>query len=430
MLDIRLIRENPDAVRANLARRRAPEKLEHLERVLAKDVEWRRDLQELQDLRHRRNAVSREIGKAVKEDRKGDAFERLLAEAKYLPDQIKTTEARVDALRAEVDDGFLRLPNLLHDSVPDGAGPEDNVEIRRWGDPKVPAFPMKSHGELAEALGIADFERARKVAGAGFVYLMGDLVRLDQALIAFALDLLVKRGYTPVFPPFILRRSAYQGVVDLKDFQDVMYKIEGEDAYLIATSEHALVAMYQDEILDEARLPLRYCGVATQFRKEIGAHGVDTKGLFRMHQFNKVEQVIFARPEDSWTLHEELRANLEAVFEALGIPHRTIVLCSADTGNVMAKTYDVEAWFPRQNAYREVGSCSNAIDFQARRLGIRVGKAGGEKRLVHTLNSTAVATSRAMTAILENFQNEDGTVTVPKVLRPFMGGVERIGAPR
>jgi seryl-tRNA synthetase len=427
MLDIRLIRESPDAVRANLARRRVPEKLEHLERVIAKDAEWRRDLQEMQDLRHRRNAVSQEIGKAVKEGRDPAT---LKAEAAALPERIKALETRVDALRAEVDDGLLRLPNLLHESVPDGAGPEDNVEVRRWGEPKAPSFPMKPHGELAEALGIADFERARKVAGAGFVYLLGDLVRLDQALLAFTLDLLVKRGYTPVFPPFILRRSAYQGVVDLKDFQDVMYKIEGEDAYLIATSEHPLVAMYQDEILDEARLPLRYCGIATQFRKEIGAHGVDTKGLFRMHQFNKIEQVIFARPEDSWTLHEELRANLEAVFEALGIPHRTIVLCSADTGNVMAKTYDVEAWFPRQNAYREVGSCSNAVDFQARRLGIRVGKSGGEKRLVHTLNSTAVATSRAMTAILENFQNEDGTVTVPKVLRPFMGAVERIGAPR
>jgi len=427
MLDIKLLRENPDAVRANLARRRVPEKLEQLERAIAKDAEWRRDLQELQDLRHRRNAVSHDVGKAVKEGRDPGA---LKAEASALPDRIKGLAARVDALRTEADDALLRVPNLLHESVPDGAGPEDNVEVRRWGEPAAPAFPIKPHGELAEALGIADFERARKVAGAGFVYLMGDLVRLDQALLAFTLDLLVKRGFTPVFPPFLLRRSAYQGVVDLKDFQDVMYKIEGEDAYLIATSEHPLVAMYQDEILEEARLPLRYCGIATQFRKEIGAHGVDTKGLFRMHQFNKVEQVVFAWPEDSWAIHEELRANIEAVFEALGIPHRTIVLCSADTGNVMAKTYDVEAWFPRQNAYREVGSCSNAVDYQARRLGIRVGKAGGEKRLVHTLNSTAVATSRALTAILENCQNADGTVTVPPVLRPFMGGVERIGSAR
>jgi len=209
--------------------------------------------------------------------------------------------------------------------------------------------------------------------------------------------------------------------VDLADFENVMYKIEGEDAYLIATSEHPMAAMYQGEILDEARLPMKYAGYSTNFRKEIGAHGVDTKGLFRVHQFNKVEQFILATPETSWALHEELRANLEAVFRALEIPHHTIVLCSADTGNVMAKTYDVEAWFPRQNAYREVGSCSNAADYQARRLSIRVGKAGGEKRLAHTLNSTAVATSRALVAILENGQNPDGTVTVPKVLREFVG---------
>ena len=418
MLDIRLIRENPEAVRANLARRRAPEKLELLSQVITWDKDWRRHLQELQDLRHRRNAVSQEIAKLVKEKKDVSA---LKAEAAKLPDTVKALEARVDDLRAKVDDALLRLPNLLHESVPDGAGPENNVEVARWGEPKVPDFPMKPHGELVEALALGDFDRARKVAGAGFVYLRGDLVLLDQALLAFTLKLVASRGYTPVFPPFLLRKSAYQGVVDLKDFENVMYKIEGEDAYLIATSEHPLVSMYQDEILDEATLPQRFAGIATQFRKEIGAHGVDTKGLFRMHQFNKIEQVIFAKPEDSWTLHEELRGNIESVFRALEIPHRTVVLCSADTGNVMAKTYDVEAWFPRQNAYREVGSCSNATDFQARRLGIRVGKAGGEKRLVHTLNSTTVATSRALVAILENCQNADGTVTVPTVLREFVG---------
>ena len=418
MLDIRLIRENAEAVRANLARRHAPDKLDRLAEVVTADREWRQRLQELQDLRHRRNAVSQEIAKLVKEKKDVSA---LKTEAAKFPDTVKALEARVDELRAKVDDTLLRLPNLLHESVPDGAGPEDNAEVARWGEPKAPEFPMKPHGELIEALALGDFDRARKVAGAGFVYLRGDLVLLDQALLAFTLKFLNGRGYTPVFPPFMLRRSAYQGVVDLKDFENVMYKIEGEDAYLIATSEHPLVAMFQDEILDEASLPLRFAGIATQFRKEIGAHGVDTKGLFRMHQFNKIEQVIFAKPEDSWTLHEELRGNIESAFRALEIPHRTIVLCSADTGNVMAKTYDVEAWFPRQNAYREVGSCSNAVDYQARRLNIRVGKAGGEKRLAHTLNSTAVATSRALVAILENCQNPDGSVTVPKVLREFVG---------
>ena len=418
MLDIHAIRENPDAIRANLARRRAPEKLQFLETVIAADGDWRRRLQELQDLRRRRNAVSQDIAKLLKDGKDASAAKR---EAAELPDRIRALETTVDELRTKVDDAIMRLPNLLHESVPDGAGPEDNVEIRRWGEPKAPDFPLKPHGELVEALGIGDFERARKAAGAGFVYLMGDLVLLDQALLAFVLKLLVSRGFTPVFPPFMLRRSAYQGVVDLKDFEDVMYKIQGEDAFLIATSEHPMAAMFQDEILDEARLPIKFAGLATQFRKEIGAHGVDTKGLFRMHQFNKIEQFVFSKPEDSWTIHEHLLANAEAVYQALEIPYHVICLCSADTGPVMAKTYDIEAWFPRQNGYREVISCSNAIDYQARRLNIRVGKSGGDKRLVHTLNSTAVATSRALVAILENYQNPDGTVTVPKVLREFVG---------
>ena len=418
MLDIRLLREAPDAVRTNLARRRNPTKLALLEDVIARDKEWRRDLQALQEIRHRRNVVSQEIAGLVREGRDGTA---LKAEAAELPDRIRTIEARVDELRGKIDDGLLRLPNLLHESVPDGAGPEDNGIVRTWGEPKMPPFPLKPHPEVMEALALGDFDRARKVAGAGFVYLGGDLVLLDQALLWFALQLLVKRGFTPVFPPFMLRREAYQGVVDLADFENVMYKIEGEDAYLIATSEHPMAAMFQDEILDEGDLPLRFAGIATQFRKEIGAHGVDTKGLFRMHQFNKVEQFVFAKPEDSWAIHEELLANAEAVFQALELSYRVVCLCSADTGNVMAKTYDLEAWFPRQTAYREVVSCSNAADYQARRLNIRVGKAGGEKRLVHTLNSTAVATSRALVAILENYQNPDGTVTVPKVLRTFVG---------
>lgn len=426
MLDIRLIRESPDIVRMNLSRRKLPDRLLLLDEVLRWDQEWRGVLRDLEYRRHRRNLVSQEIAKLIREG--GDPT-GLKSEAAALPAAIKELEEQEQDWRKRVEEALLRLPNLLHESVPDGAGPADNREIRRWGEPKAPGFPLKPHGDLIEATGLADFERARKAAGAGFVYLKGDLVLLDQALLAFALKLLVARRFTPVFPPFMLRRSAYQGVVDLKDFENVMYKIEGEDAYLIATSEHALVSMHQDEILDEERLPLRYAGFATQFRKEIGAHGVDTKGLFRMHQFNKVEQVVFSRPEDSWRIHEELLANAEAVFQALEIPYRVIVLCSADTGNVMAKTYDIEAWFPRQNAYREVVSCSNAVDYQARRLNIRVGKAGGDKRLAHTLNSTAVATSRALVAILENYQNADGTVTVPPVLRPFMGNTDAIRSP-
>ena len=418
MLDIRLLRENPEVVRANLARRRDPAKLDLLDHVIAWDAEWRRHLKELEELRHRRNVVSQEIGAIVKEGKDATAAK---AEAAALPGSIRNVEARVEELRGAVDDAMHRIPNLLHESVPDGAGPQDNVVLRAFGTAK-PADPwLRPHAELIEALALGDFERARKVAGAGFYYLMGDLMVLEQALIWYVLKLLSSRGFTPLFPPLILRRDAYQGVVDLADFENVMYKIDGDDAFLIATSEHAMAAMFKDEILDESRLPLRFAGLSTNFRREIGAHGVDTKGLFRVHQFNKVEQFAFATPETSWAIHEEFLRNVEDVFHSLEIPHRVIVLCSTDTGPVMAKTIDLEAWYPRQDAYREVASCSNAEDYQARRLSIRVGKTGGEKRLLHTVNSTAVATSRTLVAILENFQNRDGTVTVPKVLREFVG---------
>jgi len=235
---------------------------------------------------------------------------------------------------------------------------------------------------------------------------------------------MVKQGFTPVFPPFMMRRSAYEGVVDLGDFESVMYKVQGEDLYLIATSEHPIGAMYMDEVIDDRQLPLRFAGLATQFRREIGAHGVDTKGLFRMHQFNKIEQFVFCRPEESPTWQEKLRANGEGIYRALEIPHRTVNVCTGDIGTVAAKKYDIEAWFPRQKAYREVISCSNCTDYQARRLNIRAGKVGGDKFVPHTLNSTAMATSRGLVAVLENYQNADGTVTVPKALRPHMGGQE------
>lgn len=425
MLDMRVLREAPEVIRANLEKRGDAARIPVLENAVRWDREWREGQQELDRLRHDRNVVTAEIRELKKA---GQDAAAKIAEAASLPERIKALEVRVEELQRSLRDAMLRLPNLLHESVPAGLRAEDNVEVRRWGTPKVPAFELKGHGDLAEALGVADFDRGRKVAGAGFVYLLGDLARLDAAIMRFGVDFLGKRGFTPVFPPHVLRRAAYEGMVDLSAFEDVMYKVEGEDLYLIATSEHAMGAMFMDEILDADRLPLRFCGFATQFRKEIGAHGVDTRGLFRMHQFNKVEQFVFARPEDSWTLHEELQRNAEDFYKALGIPFRVVVLCAGDTGKVAAKTYDLEAWFPRQNAYREVGSNSNCTDYQARRLNIRAGKVGGEKFLVHTLNNTLVATSRCMVAILENFQTKDGTVTVPRVLRPYMGGVERIGA--
>lgn len=417
MLDIRFVREDPDVVRRNLAKRHAPDKAKLLDDVIAWDREWRSALSRADELKKRRNAITREIAEAKKA---GKSAEKLRAEAADLPKKIAALDAQIEDLALKVRNGLLRLPNLLHESVPVGKDETENVEVARWGTPKEPDFELRPHGELLEALGLADFERARKIAGAGFVYLLGDLVRLDQALLAFSLEHMVKQGFTPVFPPLLMRRAAYEGVVDLADFENVMYKVEGEDLYLIATSEHPIGAMFMDEIIDEALLPLKLTGTATQFRREIGGHGVDTKGLFRMHQFNKVEQFVFCRPEESWDWHEKLRANGEALYRALDIPHRTVSVCTGDIGTVAAKKYDVEAWFPRQRAYREVISCSNCTDYQARRLNIRAGKVGGDKFVPHTLNATAMATSRGLVAILENYQQEDGRVVVPKALRPYM----------
>jgi len=423
MLDIRLIRETPDIVRQDLDKRQDDEKMKLLEEIIAWDKEWRAILEQLNADRHRRNVVSKEISELKK---KGDDTAALVKEAQELPEKIKEQEERENELKKKMNLGLMRLPNILHETVPVGKDDSDNVEERRWGEIREFDFDLTSHAELMENLGIADFERAGKIAGSGFVYMMGDLVLLDQALINFALDYLTTQGYVPVEPPFMMSRRAYEGVTDLADFEEVMYKVEDEDEYLIATSEHPIGAMYMDEIIDEDILPLKYVGLSTNFRREVGAHGLDTKGLFRMHQFNKVEQFIFCKPEESWHYHEELIGNAEALFQMLKLPYRIVNDCTGDIGTVASKKYDLEAWSPRQKKFVEVVSCSNCTDYQARRLNIRCGKVGGEKRILHTLNSTAIATSRTLVAILEDYQNADGTVTIPEVLRPYMNNQERI----
>jgi seryl-tRNA synthetase len=425
MLDIKQIRENPGTVRDNLAKRGDEEKLELLERVISMDKEWRQVVEEANKLKHERNVVAKRISELKREGKDASAE---LQRASELPKELEKLEEKRKELEASVRSGLMRLPNILHESVPVGADDSDNLEVSSWGDTSAKGFDVVAHGELLESLGMADFERARKVAGAGFLYMMGPLVQLDQALINFSLNLLIERGYVPVEPPFMIRREPYEGVTDLEDFESVMYKIEDEDLYLIATSEHPIAAMYQGEIIDESKLPLRYAGFSTNFRREIGSRGVDTRGLFRMHQFNKVEQFIFSTPEDSWTHHEELLKNAEDLHQMLGIPYRVVNDCTGDIGTVAAKKYDIEAWSPRQKKYVEVVSCSNCTDYQARRLRIRVGKVGGEKRVLHTLNSTALATSRTLVAILENNQTADGSVTVPEALRPYMQGMEVISA--
>lgn len=427
MMDIRLIRDSPEVVRKDLEKRGDEEKLTLLEELITWDAKWRETNTRVNELRHRRNELSKAVATARKE---GEDPQTLTQEAAEVGEQIEALSGYLESTRESIDRALLHLPNILDEEVPVGADDTENVELRRWGEPAVPAFDLQVHGELLEAAGLADFERGRKVAGAGFLYLRGDLVRLDLALQRYALDFLGERGYEPVLPPFAMRREPYEGVVDLEDFETVMYRLEGEDLYLIATSEHPIAAMHMDEVLAEEELPRKYAGVSTNFRKEIGAHGVDTRGLFRMHQFNKVEQFVFCLPEESTRFHEELIGNAEAIFQAMEIPHRVVNVCTGDIGTVAAKKYDLEAWSPRQGKYVEVVSCSNCTDYQARRLRVRVGKLGGEKRLVHTLNATAIATSRALVAILENEQQEDGSVRVPRVLWPYMDGTEVLGAPR
>jgi len=424
MFDINLIRENPELVKKNLERRKDPSKTKMLDELIKNDTEWRKLKKQVDDLKCERNKISEEINQAKKQ---GKDISAILKKAKDIPAHIKKIEDKQDELWKEVKNGLMQLPNMMHESVPYGKDDTENVEIKKHGAPKKYDFPLKSHAELAEQLGIADFDRSTKVAGVGFYYLKNELALLNQALIRFAIDSLVKKGYTYVEPPLMLKRDAYEGVVSLGDFENVMYKIEGEDFYMIATAEHPMGAMCWNETIPEEQLPIKFVGYSMCFRKEIGTHSVDEKGLFRTHQFNKVEQFIFCKPEDSWKYHEELQKNAEELYTALELPWRAVNICTGDLGPIAAKKYDLEVWFPRQESYKEIGSNSNCTDYQARRLNVKCIDKHGNRRFLHTLNNTAIATSRAMVAILENYQNKDGTVTVPKVLVPYMSGVKVIG---
>jgi seryl-tRNA synthetase len=421
MLDIRFIRAHPEIVKADLRKRNDPEKIEWIDDLLKKDTRSRELKGETDTLRQRRNTIARDINAAKKAGR--DAKD-LMAEAAALPQKIRACDTEQEEIRETIHNYLMRLPNILHDSVPVGRDDSENVEIKRVGTPRTVDFEVKNHGQLASDNDWADFERATKIAGAGFYFLKGSLALLDLSLQRYALDMLSGKGFTPVIPPYMINRSSYEGVTDLGDFEKVMYKIDGDDAYLIATSEHPIGAMYQGEIFEEKDLPLRLAGISPCFRREIGAHGLDTKGLFRVHQFTKVEQFVFCKPEDSWTIHEELLANAEELFLRLGLPYRVVNICTGDIGTVAAKKYDIEVWMPRENTYKEVVSCSNCTSYQAVRLNIRVRdkKDFESKQHIHTLNSTAIATSRVIRAILENNQQKDGSVEVPEVLRPYMNG--------
>ena len=424
-MDINLIRENPELVKKNLMKRGDPEALKKLNETIVYDKKWRQTLTELNNLRHQRKKMTIKIAALKKA---GKNIDKELEEAKAIDSKITSLEKRVAEYEEKLRSCLMQLPNLLHESVPVGKDENENVPIRSWG--KIPkfSFPVKDHIDLALSLDIMDIKRAGKIAGARFFYLKREGVLLDMALMNFALEEMLKKGYTPIEPPYLMRRKPYEGVVALSDFEKDLYKIENEDLYLIATSEHPMAAMFMDEVLKAEDLPLKLVGVSTNFRKEAGAHGKDTRGIFRTHQFNKIEQFIFCRPEDSWKMHEELIHNAEELVQKLGLPYRVVNVCTGDIGTVAAKKYDIEAWMPAQNAYREIISCSNCTDYQARRLNIRFREKEGQppKGFVHTLNSTALATGRTIVAILENYQQKDGSVVVPKVLRKYMGGIEKI----
>lgn len=378
-------------------------------------------LSNLDSLRNKRNILTKKVDEVRKS---GGDFKPVVEEAKAVSNEIKQGEGEVESLRSWLDSNLLKMPNILHDSVPYGKSDADNVVVRNWGDAKADTG-LRHHGEFAASLGLADFERAVKISGAGFYILKGGLALMEMALMYLAVDLLAKKGYTPVAPPFLMRRKPYEGVTDLADFENVMYKVDGEDLYLIATSEHPIAGMHMNEIFEEKELPLKYCGISSCFRREIGKHGLDERGLFRVHQFNKIEQFIYCRPEDSWGFHEELIANAEELTKMLGIPYRVVNVCTGDIGTVAAKKYDLEGWSPREGKYIELMSCSNCTSYQSARLNIKY-TSKGRKEYVHTLNSTEIATARVLRLILEIYQNGD-SLKVPEVLRPYISGLTDIG---
>ena len=415
MLDMKMIRENPENIRKMLKDRAVQFDLDLL---LELDKKRREMIISTDNLRKKKNEMSVKISEAKKT---GSESAPLIQEMQLVSQELAKLEEVQHETESEYSKLALTIPNVLHKSVPCGDD-SANKEIRKWGTIPQFDFEVKDHIDISGNLNLLELERAAKTAGARFYYLMGDLVKLNQSLIQFGLDFLSERGYTMYQPPYMINRKAMEGAVILDDFEDVIYKIEDQDLYLIGTSEHAMVSMYADEILDGNSLPVRCAAISPCFRKEAGAHGKDQKGIFRVHQFEKIEQFVFAKPEDSWKEHENMIAITEEFFQKLEIPHKVVLLSSGDMGKISAKTYDLEVWMAGQNAYREVASCSNCLDYQSRRLKIRFrDKTNEDTQYTHTLNSTLVATERTMVAILENLQTKDGHVNIPNVLQKYMG---------
>jgi len=421
MLDPKLIKEKPEIIR-NMLKSRAVEF--DLEGLIESDQKRREFIIKTDELRKKKNQVAISISEKKKA---GDDVSIILIEMKNISNELTKLESE----QIEIEKKYLKLastiPNLIHDSVPIGIDDSSNKEIKKWGNIPKFDFKIKDHIDISEDLDLVDLERAAKVAGARFYYLKNDLVRLNQALIHFGLDFLTEKGYSLVQPPYMINRESMEGAVIAEDFEEVIYKVQEEDLYMIGTSEHAMAAMHSKEIIEGKKIPMKYAGVSPCFRKEAGAHGRDQKGIFRVHQFDKIEQFIFSKPEDSWKEHEKMLAVAEEFYQKLEIPYRVMLLSSGDIGKISAKTYDIEAWMAGQNAYREIVSCSNCLEYQARRLKIRFrDKTNEDTQYVHTLNSTLIATTRVLVAIMENFQTKDGHIRIPQVLQSYMGNQKEI----
>jgi seryl-tRNA synthetase len=420
MIDPKILKDNPHLIKDMLRRR----KVEYPFSELLDIDKKRRDLIiETQNLRHRKNTLSQSIAKKKKNQ---ESVNKELDEMKNVGEMMHSLEGEKSRVEKRYSELIYSIPNILDESVPTGDSEKDNIVIRMHDDYIKSGF-KSDHVNLANSLGLIDMERAAKISGARFYFLKSELVKMNQALINYALDFLAEHNYQLIQPPFMLKNDAIKGSIIMEDFKDVIYKIENEDLFLIGTSEHAMASMHMDEILNSRKLPLRYASISPCFRKEAGAHGKDMKGIFRVHQFEKVEQFVISNSLNSFDEQERMLNITERFYQNLEIPFRVVLLCSADTGKVSSKTYDIEAWMPGQNQYREIGSCSNCIDFQSRRLSIRHReKVTEETQLVHTLNSTLVATERTMVAILENYQTNNRTVIVPNVLRKYMGEIQEI----
>ncbi len=425
MLDINLLRTDPDRVRENIKKKFQDQKLVLVDEVIALDKENRACMQQADALRNQRKVISKQIGGLMAKGQKEEA-EAKKAEVNAIADQLVTLEQKEEELAAEIRKRMLVIPNIIDDSVPIGKDDSENVEIQRFGEPVVPDFEIPYHVDIMERLSGIDLDSARKTSGNGFYYLMGDIARLHSAILSYARDFMIDRGFTYCVPPFMIRSDVVTGVMSFAEMENMMYKIEGEDLYLIGTSEHSMIGKFIDTILDEDKLPYTLTSYSPCFRKEVGAHGIEERGVYRIHQFEKQEMIVVCKPEESMAWYDRLWQNSVDFFRTLDIPVRTLECCSGDLADLKVKSCDVEAWSPRQKKYFEVGSCSNLGDAQARRLGIRV-KSGKTKYFAHTLNNTVVAPPRMLIAFLENNLQADGTVKIPEVLQKYMGGKKFIG---